>query len=158
MENGCKGALVYPAEPVRVFTVRDRPGGLSLVISFCKWDYTQGFRGITFNGGVNYLNMWKDDWFLASFRNTLLFSVGFVPITLVLALLISVLMDRYVYNKRSCQLFFFMPYISNVVAVSIVWVIMLSSSGPITMFIRSLGWRIRPSGWATPPPPCQALC
>ena len=92
-----------------------------------------------FGDHVNYLNMWKDDWFLASFRNTLLFSVGFVPITLVLALLISVLMDRYVYNKRSCQLFFFMPYISNVVAVSIVWVIMLSSSGPITMFIRSLG-------------------
>lgn len=115
------------------------PVVFSLVISFCKWDYTQGLSGITFNGGVNYLNMWKDDWFLASFRNTLLFSVGFVPITLVLALLISVLMDRYVYNKRSCQLFFFMPYISNVVAVSIVWVIMLSSSGPITMFIRSLG-------------------
>lgn len=111
----------------------------SLGISFCEWDYTKGLSGIHFNFGVNYLEMWKDDWFLVSLKNTILFSLGFVPTVLVLALFISIIIDRYLINKRICQLFFFMPYISNIVAVSIVWVVMLSSSGPITMLIISLG-------------------
>lgn len=111
----------------------------SLGISFCEWDYTKGLSGIHFNFGVNYLEMWKDDWFLVSLKNTILFSLGFVPTVLVLALFISIIIDRYLINKRICQLFFFMPYISNIVAVSIVWVVMLSSSGPITMLISSLG-------------------
>ena len=112
---------------------------VSLGISFCEWDYTKGLSGIHFNFGVNYLEMWKDDWFLVSLKNTILFSLGFVPTVLVLALFISIIIDRYLINKRICQLFFFMPYISNIVAVSIVWVVMLSSSGPITMLISSLG-------------------
>lgn len=111
----------------------------SLGISFCEWDYTKGLSEIHFNFGVNYLEMWKDDWFLVSLKNTILFSLGFVPTVLVLALFISIIIDRYLINKRICQLFFFMPYISNIVAVSIVWVVMLSSSGPITMLISSLG-------------------
>lgn len=115
------------------------PVVFSLVISFCQWDYTQGLPGISFNGGINYINIWSDDWFVKSFTNTILFSLGFVPTTIVTALFISILLDRYVYNKRICQLFFFMPYISNVVAVSIVWVVMLSSSGPISSMLRALG-------------------
>lgn len=111
----------------------------SLGISFCEWDYTKGLSEIHFNFGVNYLEMWKDDWFLVSLKNTILFSLGFVPTVLVLALFISIIIDRYLINKRICQLFFFMPYISNIVAVSIIWVVMLSSSGPITMLISSLG-------------------
>lgn len=111
----------------------------SLGISFCEWDYTKGLSGINFNFGINYLEIWKDDWFLVSLKNTILFSLGFVPTVLVLALFISIVIDRYLINKRICQLFFFMPYISNIVAVSIVWIVMLSSSGPITMLIRSLG-------------------
>lgn len=117
----------------------------SLIISFCKWDYTQGLSGIEFNWGVNFVNMWKDDWFITSFKNTLLFSAGFVPLTVIFALTIAVLLDRYVYTKRFCQLCYFMPYISNVVAISIVWVIMLSSSGPISMLVRAFG--IEPLKW-----------
>lgn len=123
------GFLVFVVIPV-VF---------SLIISFCQWDYTQGLSGITFNWGVNYLEIWTDDWFRTSLKNTILFSLGFVPTTVIAALLIAVLLDRYVYNQRLCQLFFFMPYISNVVAVSIVWVIMLSSSGPISSLLRAIG-------------------
>ena len=115
------------------------PVVFSLVISFCQWDYTQGLSGITFNWGTNYLEIWSDDWFRTSFKNTILFSLGFVPATVISALLIAVLLDRYVYNKRLCQLFYYMPYISNVVAVSIVWVIMLSSSGPISSLLRAIG-------------------
>ena len=65
----------------------------SLGISFCEWDYTKGLSGIHFNFGVNYLEMWKDDWFLVSLKNTILFSLGFVPTVLVLALFISIIID-----------------------------------------------------------------
>ena len=127
----------------------------SLVISFSNWDYTQGFSNINFNWGMNYINMWKDEWFTKSLINTLVYSIALVPTVVVIALVISVLVDRYVIGKTPIKLALFMPYISNIVAVSIVWVVMYSPFGPITQFLKSIGIKNPPQflgdyKWALP--------
>lgn len=127
----------------------------SLVISFSDWDYTQGFSNINFNKGMNYINMWKDEWFTKSLINTLVYSLSLVPITVFFALIISVLVDRYVIGKTPVKLALFMPYISNIVAISIVWVVMYFPYGPITQFLKSIGIKNPPLwlgdyNWALP--------
>jgi multiple sugar transport system permease protein len=122
----------------------------SLIISFSNWDYTQGFSNINFNKGMNYINMWKDEWFTKSLINTVVYSVTLVPITVFVALIISVLVDRYVIGKTPVKLALFMPYISNIVAVSIVWVVMYSPYGPITQFFKSIGIK-NPPQWLGDP-------
>lgn len=111
----------------------------SLVISFTNWDYTTGLRGIHFNAGMNYVEMWKDDWFVRSLLNTFYFSIGTVPVSIIVSLIIAVMIDKYVINKMFAKVMFIMPYISNIVAVSIVWVMMLSDAGPVTLLVRALG-------------------
>jgi len=118
----------------------------SLIISFSNWDYTQGFSNINFNMGMNYVNMWKDEWFIKSLINTVVYSATLVPITVFLALIISVLVDKYVIGKTPVKLALFMPYISNIVAISIVWVVMYSPYGPITQFLKSIGVK-NPPQW-----------
>ena len=118
----------------------------SLIISFSNWDYTQGFSNINFNMGMNYVNMWKDEWFIKSLINTVVYSATLVPITVFLALIISVLVDKYVIGKTPVKLALFMPYISNIVAISIVWVVMYSPYGPITQFLKSIGIK-NPPQW-----------
>lgn len=127
----------------------------SLVISFSSWDYTQGFSAIKFNGGENYITMWSDEWFTTSFINSFYFALGVVPLTIVLALVSAVLIERYVIGKTPVRLAMFMPYVSNIVAISIVWVMMYSPYGPITYLIKAFGVENPPKwlgdyNWAMP--------
>lgn len=128
---------------------------ISLVISFTGWDYTQGFGNWTFNGGANYVEMWSDRWFVDSLVNTLVFSIGVVPVTIFLALVLAVIIDKYCYGKLPIRLAMFMPYISNVVAVAIVWVMMYSPWGPFTQMVKAFGVANPPQwlgdhNWALP--------
>jgi multiple sugar transport system permease protein len=50
---------------------------ISLYVSLTDWN----FIGLT-----NFINLWKDEWFLASLKNTLIFTVVTVPIGLFLAI------------------------------------------------------------------------
>lgn len=127
-----------------VFTVL--PLLFSLFISFTDWEYTQGLGNWTFNYGQNYVEMWSDKWFLASLRNTLIYGFAVVPVTVFLALVLAAIIDKYCWGKTALKLGLFMPYISNVVAVAIVWVMMYSPWGPFTQLCKALGW-LNPPTW-----------
>lgn len=127
----------------------------SLVISFCKWDFTTGLSGIRFNFGKNFIDIWSDSWFVHSLMNNIYFTLGSVPLALFAALILSAIIDKYVINRTIVKLMFFMPYLSNIVAVSIVWVMMLSDAGPVTVLARALGIDNPPkwlgdTNWAMP--------
>lgn len=127
----------------------------SIVISFTDWDYTKGIGNWEFNWGKNFIEMWSDKWFTSSLVNTFYYSFTVVPATIFIALVISVLVDKYAYGKTPIRLAMFMPYISNVVAVSIVWVMMYSPFGPFTQIIKGLGLKNPPQwlgdyNWAMP--------
>ena len=111
----------------------------SLIISFTDWDYTQGIGNWNFVGFQNFIDMWKDEWFTSSLFNTIVFAVTVVPLTVFLALVLAVVIDKYCFAKLPMRLAFFMPYISNVVAVAIVWVMMYSPWGPFTQMVKMLG-------------------
>ncbi|HHW49653.1 MAG TPA: sugar ABC transporter permease [Clostridiaceae bacterium] len=112
---------------------------LTLVVSFTEWQFTAGLKGMKFIGLKNYIDMWKDDWFISSIKNNLYYTLGTVPVTMVLALLSAVALNKYVFGKNIIRLMFFLPYISNIVVVSTVWFIMYADTGPITKLIEQLG-------------------
>lgn len=136
-----------------VFTIV--PVIFSLVISFTDWDYTQGFASMVWNGGQNFIEIWRDKWFLDSLRNTFIYSFTTVPAIIFLAMVLAVVIDRNVVGKSPLRLIFLVPYISNVVAVSIVWVMMYAPFGPFTQLVKFLGWTTPPQwladyNWAMP--------
>ena len=127
----------------------------SLYISFTDWEFTRGIGNWNFNWGANYVEIWKDNWFTSSLVNTFLFAFTVVPATIFIALVFAVLIDRYCFFKTPIRLAMFMPYISNVVAVAIVWVMMYSPWGPFTQLMQKLGWKEPPQwlgdySWALP--------
>lgn len=127
----------------------------SLFISFTDWDYTQGFGSWNIIGLQNFVDIWSDNWFVDALVNTLVYTIAVVPITIFLALVLGVLIDKYCYAKLPIRLAMLMPYISNVVAVAIVWVMMYSSFGPITQLVKAFGVENPPQwladyDWAMP--------
>lgn len=115
------------------------PVVFSLIISFTDWDYTRGFGNWEFIGLANFLELWSDEWFLASLKNTIVFSIGVVPVTVFLALVTASVIDRFCYMKLPIKLSMFMPYISNIVAIATVWIMMYSPWGPFTQLIKAFG-------------------
>lgn len=127
----------------------------SLITSFTDWDYTKGIGNWNFIGLQNYINMWSDSWFVSALLNTIGFALVVVPATIILSLVLSVVIDKCCYGKVPLRLAMFMPYISNIVAVSIVWVMMYSPWGPFTQLIQALGVKNPPQwlgdeNWALP--------
>ena len=62
---------------------------MSLGISFTEWNFLKGWDSIKFTGLRNYLKLFKDDWFVVSLRNNILFTAVTVPCLLILGLVIT---------------------------------------------------------------------
>ncbi|WP_240762871.1 carbohydrate ABC transporter permease [Paenibacillus thalictri] len=129
---------------------------LSLVISFTSWNFLDGLGGMKFIGFDNFKQLISDKWFKDSLTNNLLFVAGTVPATIVLSLLTAIAINKGVFLKAPIRLMIFMPYVSSIVAVSIVWGTLYNpSTGPINSFLRSIGIADPPgwlsaSSWALP--------
>lgn len=109
-------------------------------LSFAKWNIASDISTIKFVGLDNFIKMFSDDVFLASVRNTLVYTLIMVPVAIFLSLIFAVILDKYVYGKGMLRLAFYLPNISSMVAVSIVWMILfLPAYGPINSFLASLG-------------------
>lgn len=130
---------------------------ISLYVSLTDWNFTKGIGNWNFIGLENFKDLLADEWFIASFKNTLIFSVVTVPIGLILALIIAVLIDEFCHKKVAgiVRVAMYMPHICNIVAISVVWMALYSKYGPFTQLMRMLGWEDPPRflasyEWALP--------
>mgnify|MGYP001484094829 FL=1 len=131
------GVLVFSVIPI-IF---------SFYLGFTDWDYISGFDNIEWVGLKNYIDMWKDVAFVDSLINTLIFTASTVILELGLGVVVAVIIDKRVYGSGYFKVAFFIPYISSLVAVSVVFKAMLQPTyGPVNQFLMSLGID-NPPGW-----------
>jgi multiple sugar transport system permease protein len=123
----------------------------SFFLIFTDWDYLKGLAGLSFAGASNIVKMWGDEYLIAALKNNFLFTALTVPASMVVGLTIAVILNQYVYLKSLLRTLFFLPYVSSLVVISIVWSVLYNpSKGPINGFLRTLGVE-HPPGWLTSP-------
>lgn len=86
--------------------------------------------GQTFSFGLanfKFVLEWK--WFLSALKNTMLLTVLTVPISTILALLIAVALNSIGPLKRLLQTIFFLPYVTNSIAIGMVFAAMFNIIG-----------------------------
>lgn len=99
-----------------------------------------------FIGLANIQRMLGDEVFYIAIKNTLLFLVS-VPVSIGLAFIVAVVLNRSVYLKKLLRALYFMPYITSGVAVAFVWMLLFHpNNGPINGILRSAGIA-NPPGW-----------
>lgn len=112
----------------------------SFGLSFTKWNLLSGFDGIRVVGLRNFVRLFRDNTFLTSLRNNLVFTFTTVPITMAIGLVISALINDWAYFKNALKVTIFIPYISSIVAVSVVWMVILHpTNGPVNQLLMSFG-------------------
>ncbi len=83
--------------------------------------------GATFSVGVkNFATVLKDPSFLTSLGNTMLLTVITVPVSTMLALLIAVALNSIKPLRRLLQTIFFLPYVTNSIAIGMVFMAMFN--------------------------------
>lgn len=110
---------------------------ISFVLSFTKYNI---MKPPEFIGIKNYIKLLSDEIFVSSLKNTLVFMLGVVPIQTVGAMLMAVWLTRWKKNPlaRLVQSILFVPVISSMVLIGIVWRIMLNGDmSPLNIFV---GW------------------
>ena len=94
-------------------------------------------------GMYNYSYVLHDPYFLQAIRNTFILVVITVPLSTLLALLISVTLSSVKALKKLFQTIYFLPYVTNTLAVGLVFMILFKktaySDGLINLVLKLFG-------------------
>lgn len=122
------------------------PVGAALILAFMKWD---AVGAPEFVGLKNFQKMVGSETFWIALRNTFVYAIGHVPLTLALALGLALVLNRSLKGIGFFRVAAFFPYITSMVAVAVVWNMLFSPTmGPINQFLEFIGIA-NPPGWTT---------
>lgn len=122
----------------------------SLYISFFNWD---GLGTKEFIGLNNYTRLLTDSTFMVSFKNNIHYTVVTVPLSIILGILIALLMNAKIRGIGAFRVIYFLPQVTSMMAIGIVWTTVLANYGPINQALIKLGMENPPqwlssSAWA----------
>ncbi|GAA2891550.1 carbohydrate ABC transporter permease [Enterococcus casseliflavus] len=110
------------------------PVVFSFILAFMEWD---SFSSPEFVGMKNFSKMLGDDTFWISLKNTFLYTIGVVPLTLVCSLGLAILLNKKVRGMKFFRTAFFFPYVTSLVAIAVVWNMLFHPAmGPINQFLK----------------------
>ncbi len=108
----------------------------SFIMSFTDWDMLTKMK---FIGIQNYINLFKDDIFLKSIRNTFIYSALSVPINLLLSLGMAYLLSFHLKGMRFFRTLYYLPAIVPAVASTILFTNILSTHGLLNKALAFIG-------------------
>ena len=121
--------MVYPLIDVFVYSFEEGYNSAS-----------QTFFGV---GGYNYAYVLRDPYFLQALKNTFLLVIITVPLSTGLALIISIWLSSIKALKNLFQTIYFLPYVTNTLAVGLVFMILFKKTpyteGLINLMITWFG-------------------
>ncbi|HYW90006.1 MAG TPA: sugar ABC transporter permease [Chloroflexota bacterium] len=124
----------------------------SLGLSFYDWELLTPPR---FIGVQNFITLLSDTVFRSVMLNTLYYTVGLVPLNLVISLGLAVWLNARLRGLTLYRMAFFMPVVTVTVAVALIWRWMYEPrAGVVDVFLRAIGlpgpaWLGDPD-WAMP--------
>ena len=121
--------MVYPLVDVFIYSFEEGYNSAS-----------QTFMGV---GLYNYSRVLHDPYFLQALKNTFILVVITVPLSTIIALLISVGLNSITPLKKLFQTVYFLPYVTNTLAVGLVFMILFKktpySDGLVNLLINFFG-------------------
>lgn len=96
------------------------PVGMSVYISFRRWNMLVPLSSSAFIGLKNYQDLFRDEMFVAAIKNTLVWAIGTVFIGMIIALIIALLILN-VKWAPFWRFLIFAPVVTPLVAVARIW-------------------------------------
>ena len=108
----------------------------AFALAFMNWD---GSNPIEWAGLTNFKSLATDDFFKAALKNTIIYCVGTVPLTMILSLVLAILLNQKVKARGFFRTVAFFPYVASLVAITSVWKMLFHpSKGPINNILLNV--------------------
>ncbi len=152
--NNIKTVILFLAPAIlSIFIFFFIPVITAFLISFTDFDiYTLGdFSTLRFIGFDNYINLFKDELFWTSIQNTFYFVLIAGPLSILVSLTTALLLNSKLTKFKSLfRLAYFLPVVTTLVAIAIVWrFIYHPGFGILNFFLGLFG--INPIDWLGDP-------
>jgi ABC-type sugar transport system permease subunit len=109
----------------------------NIFLSFTNYNLAR----MDFIGLKNYLFMLQDEALWISLKNTLVFTLFTLPLNMGLGLMIAMFLKDKLCGLKFFRTSFYTPYVTSMVAASMIWLWMLEPSGGLfTRVMQSLGF------------------
>ncbi|MTW88041.1 ABC transporter permease subunit [Virgibacillus dakarensis] len=109
-------------------------------------------NNLEFSGFDNYIRLFQDPTFWSSVTNTLLYLVIQVPVMIILALLLSVLLnDKSLKFRGFFRTAIFLPCVTSLVAYSVIFKYLFSLDGILNKLLLNLSIISEPIQWLADP-------
>lgn len=148
--NKQKVSYLFIMVPFTLFFVFQlAPVFISFLLSFTQYDIlsTPKFVGLD-----NYKNiLFNDPLFWKALGNTVIYVAGVVPVGVCLSLMLAVAIDQKIRFKNIFKSIFFLPTVTAIVAVSVIWKWLYAGEkyGLFNFFLLKLGFQ--PVDWLVSP-------
>jgi ABC-type sugar transport system permease subunit len=119
------------------------------VVQYSFTDRTTFLDG-SFVGLHNYRELLHDEIFWRSFKNNAILLLS-VPLSIVIALLVTAVLYRGVRGTRVYELLIFIPFLPAVASIAVIFLYVLGSDGPLNELLRGAGADGLAKGWLTDP-------
>lgn len=94
---------------------------------------------ITFAGLDNFRQLGGDIFFKAALKNTVIYCIGTVPLTMIASLALAIVLNQKVIGRGVFRTLSFFPYVASLVAVTSVWKMLFHpSKGPINNILHTV--------------------
>ena len=148
-----RAATLFMTLPVLLFVLFVLlPVVMAAVLSFTDYDVISSMNWVGFK---NYTDLIHDPFFTKALENTVLYTLMYVPLGIVVALATALLLNRKVRAAKYFRVLFYIPVISSTVATASIWYWMLNPQhGLINVILGEFGvngpaW-LYDSNWAMP--------
>ncbi len=108
----------------------------AFALAFMNWD---GSNPIQWAGLSNFIKLKDDVFFVAALKNTIIYCVGTVPLTMVASLALAIVLNQKVKGRGIFRTLSFFPYVASLVAITSVWKMLFHpSKGPINNILYTV--------------------
>jgi multiple sugar transport system permease protein len=126
------------------FYLRVYPIARTFILSLYNWNFI--FPVHTFIGLQNFQTLFTDSHFLLALKNTTIFSLATVILSVVVSLPLSIVLAGKMRFSPFYQAIFFLPYITPMVAMAVAWKWIYDPKYGILNYLLSI-LHISPVGW-----------
>ena len=120
--------LAFVAVPMILFLILNIGSILyAMFISVWRWNVRTG--PVTFRGLDNYVSVLSDPIFQSAVRNTVYYTVVWVPLTMAVGLFLAVIVNQKIRGRTFFRGAFYFPSIASSAAITTLWIFIVSPFG-----------------------------
>ena len=118
----------------------------AFVLSFLDVKFITRLDDVHFVAFKNFIRFFSNKEALAALGRTGLYTLIYVPVIMILSFILAYLLNKGVFWAKGIRSMFFLPYVSNMVAVAVVFQLMLGPRGPRRLYRRPAAPAVRRPG------------